>query len=73
MSDNDGSNDGSRATGRTLRLVGLVVAGLIISNVVASLLFERDTALGTDELLTTVAGVGVALLIEFGVFRRRRR
>lgn len=72
MTGNDGSNDGSGATGRTLRLVVLIVAGLIVSNVVAALLFERDTALGVDELLAAVAGVGLALLVEFGVFRRRR-
>lgn len=66
-------NDGSGATSRTLRLVVLIVAGLIISNVVAAALFERDTALGVDDLLAAVAGVGLALLVEFGVFRRRRR
>ncbi len=66
-------NDDSGATSRALRLVVLVVAGVIISNVVAAALFERDPALGMDELYTTVAGVGLALLVEFGVFRRRRR
>lgn len=55
-----------------MRLVALVVAGLIISNVVAALLFERNPALGVDELLAAVAGVGLALVVEFGVFRRRR-
>ncbi|WP_281354332.1 hypothetical protein [Phytoactinopolyspora halotolerans] len=37
---------------------------------VAATLVERDTALGIDDLLTTLAGIGLALLVEFGVFRR---
>lgn len=68
----DDSTDNG-GTGRTLRLVALIVAGLVVSNVIATVLFERNQALGTDELLTTVTGVGLALFLEFGVFRRGRR
>jgi uncharacterized membrane protein YgaE (UPF0421/DUF939 family) len=69
MSDTNGPG----TTSQTRRLVILIVAALVITNIVAAMLFERDTALGVDELLVAVVGVGLALLVEFGVFRRRRR
>lgn len=65
-------SNGTKATNPTLRLVILIVAGLVITNVVAAMLFERDTALGIDELVVSVVGVGLALLVEFGMFRRGR-
>ncbi|MQA25668.1 MAG: hypothetical protein GEU94_09375 [Micromonosporaceae bacterium] len=70
-SDTSGGGRRSDMTTRTLRLAGLIVAGLIVSNIAAALFFERDPALGMDEFLVFVSGVGLALLIEFGVFRRR--
>jgi uncharacterized membrane protein YgaE (UPF0421/DUF939 family) len=69
MSDTNGPG----TTRQTRRLVILIVAALVITNIVAAMLFERDTALGVDELLVAVVGVGLALLVEFGVFRRHRR
>ena len=54
------------------RMVLLIVAGLAITNIVAAMLFDRNTTLGVDELLVAVVGVGLALLVEFGVFRRGR-
>lgn len=66
-------NDGAETTSQTRRLVILIVAALVITNIVAAMFFERDTALGVDELLIAVVGVGLALLVEFGVFRRGRR
>ena len=56
---------------RTVRLAALVAAGLFLTNIAAALLFERDPALGLDELLVAVIGVSLALIVEFGVFRRR--
>ena len=68
-----GGNDDSEGTSRTARLAVLIIAALVISNAVAAALFDRDPALGLDELLVAVAGVGLALLVEFGMFRRGRR
>jgi hypothetical protein len=69
MSDNDRRG----ATNQTRRLVIQIIAGLVVTNIAAAMLFERDTALGVDELLVAVVGIGLALLVEFGVFRRGRR
>jgi uncharacterized membrane-anchored protein len=67
------SDHGRRgAASQTWRLVLLIVAGLVLTNVVAAMFFERDTALGIDELLVAVVGVGLALLVEYGLFRRGR-
>jgi hypothetical protein len=68
MSDDDRRG----STNHTWRLLLLIVAGLAITNIVAAMLFDRNTALGVDELLVAVVGVGLALLVEFGVFRRGR-
>lgn len=68
-----GNGDNGGGMGPTVRLLVLIVAGLVVANVVGAVLFERDPALGVDELIAAVAGVGLALLVEFGVFRRRRR
>lgn len=64
------SNDNG-AVVRTVRLAALVAAGLFFTNIAAALLFERDPALGVDELLVAIVGVSLALIVEFGVFRRR--
>lgn len=56
-----------------LRLVLLIVAGLVVANVTAALLVDRDTGLGPDDLVVAVAGVALALAVEYGVFRRRER
>jgi hypothetical protein len=69
MSDNDRRG----AMNQTRRLVIQIIAGLVVTNIAAAMLFERDTALGVDELLVAVVGIGLALLVEFGVFRRGRR
>lgn len=70
----DGSRDGWERGGRSnVRLVVLVLVGIVVSNVVAALLFDRDQGLGLDEVFVLAVGVGLALLVEFGLLRRRRR
>lgn len=56
-----------------MRLVLLIIAGLLVSNAVAAMLFARDTALGMDELLVAAIGVAAGLVVEFGILRRRER
>ncbi|MFB4269369.1 hypothetical protein [Nonomuraea sp. GTA35] len=59
--------------GRTVRLVVLVIAGIIVGNVLVTLLMTRDTGLGVDELIAFAGGAVLGLLVEFGVFRRSGR
>ncbi|AYY13487.1 hypothetical protein EF847_13090 [Actinobacteria bacterium YIM 96077] len=70
-----GSGDGWRSPGgrANVRLAILIVAGIVVANIVATPLFDRDTGLGMDELFVVAAGAGVAVLVEFGLIRRRRR
>ncbi|WP_157548164.1 hypothetical protein [Nonomuraea candida] len=55
---------------RTVRLIVLVVAGIVVGNVLVTLLTDRDSGLGPDELLAFGAGAALGLLVEFGLFRR---
>ncbi|GAA4935124.1 hypothetical protein HD597_010224 [Nonomuraea thailandensis] len=61
------------STGRTVRLVVLVIAGIVLGNVLVTLLMTRDTGLGVDELVAFAGGAVLGLLVEFGVFRRSGR
>jgi hypothetical protein len=63
----------SGSTGRTVRLVVLVIAGIVVGNVLVTLLMTRDTGLGVDELIAFAGGAVLGLLVEFGVFRRSGR
>ncbi|MEV0997109.1 hypothetical protein [Nonomuraea sp. NPDC050202] len=63
----------SGSTGRTVRLVVLVIAGIVAGNVLVTLLMTRDTGLGVDELIAFAGGAVLGLLVEFGVFRRSGR
>ncbi|AQZ67721.1 unnamed protein product [[Actinomadura] parvosata subsp. kistnae] len=54
-----------------VRLVILVVAGMVLGNVLLTLVMTRDPALGLDELIAFGGGGILGLLVEFGVFRRR--
>lgn len=56
----------------TVRLVGLIVAGVIVGNILVTLLTNRDEGLGLDELLAFGGGAALGLLVEFAVFRRSR-
>ena len=56
-----------------VRLVLLIVAGIVIGNVVVSLLTDRETGLGIDELIAFGGGALAGLVAEFGIFRRRSR
>ncbi|MFC4118243.1 hypothetical protein [Nonomuraea zeae] len=56
-----------------VRLVVLVVAGMIVGNVLVTLLMTRDTGLGPDEALAFGGGAALGLLIEFALFRRKKR
>jgi hypothetical protein len=63
----------SGSTGRTVRLVVLVIAGIVVGNVLVTLLMTRDTGLGVGELIAFAGGAVLGLLVEFGVFRRSGR
>jgi hypothetical protein len=63
----------SGSTGRAVRLVVLVIAGIVVGNVLVTLLMTRDTGLGVDELIAFAGGAVLGLLVEFGVFRRSGR
>ncbi|GAA3702857.1 hypothetical protein GCM10022224_080830 [Nonomuraea antimicrobica] len=69
MSDNQAK--GSVAP--TVRLVILIVVGIVIGNVVVTLLMNRDTGLGFDELIAFGGGALLGVLLEFGIFRRAGR
>ena len=58
---------------QTVRLVVLIIAGIIVGNVVVTLLIDRDQGLGLDEVVAFGGGAALGLLIEFLVFRRARR
>ncbi|TYB51801.1 hypothetical protein FXF51_52635 [Nonomuraea sp. PA05] len=60
-------------TGRAVRLAVLVIAGIVVGNVLVTLLMTRDTGLGVDELIAFAGGAALGLLVEFGVFRRSGR
>ncbi|GAA2832862.1 hypothetical protein [Nonomuraea rubra] len=61
------------SAGRTVRLVVLVIAGIVLGNVLVTLLMTRDTSLGVDELIAFAGGAALGLLVEFGLFRRSGR
>ncbi|MEU6715965.1 hypothetical protein ABZ897_31245 [Nonomuraea sp. NPDC046802] len=56
-----------------VRLIGLIIVGIIVGNVAVTLLMNRDTGLGFDELLAFGGGAALGLVVEFGIFRRTRR
>ncbi|MFC7591211.1 hypothetical protein ACFQYP_51585 [Nonomuraea antimicrobica] len=56
-----------------MRLVILIVVGIVIGNVVVTLLMNRDTGLGFDELIAFGGGALLGVLLEFGIFRRAGR
>ncbi|UBU13556.1 hypothetical protein [Nonomuraea gerenzanensis] len=68
-----GAEQVSGSTGRTVRLVILVIAGIVVANVLVSLLMARDTGLGVDELIAFGGGAALGLLVEFAGFRRSGR
>lgn len=53
-----------------VRLAALAVAGIVIANVVAAVFIDRDRGLGIDDILVVLAGLGLAAVVEFAVFRR---
>ncbi|MEV0613561.1 hypothetical protein AB0I81_09570 [Nonomuraea sp. NPDC050404] len=55
---------------RAVRLIILLIVGIVVGNVLVTLLIDRDPALGMDELIAFVGGAGLGLLVEFGIFRR---
>ncbi|MEV0381362.1 hypothetical protein [Nonomuraea sp. NPDC050643] len=57
----------------TVRLIVLIIVGIVIGNVVVSLLMNRDTGLGIDELIAFGGGALLGLVVEFGIFRRTGR
>lgn len=56
-----------------VRLVLLVIGGIVLAQVLVSLLIHRDTGLGLDDLLVFGGGALLGVLIEFVFFRRTRR
>lgn len=56
-----------------VRLIFLLIAGMVVGNVAVTLLMNRDTGLGFDELLAFGGGAALGLAVEFGVLRRTRR
>jgi hypothetical protein len=62
-----------RVVSPTLRLILLIVGGIVVGNVVVTMLINRDTGLGLDELLAFGGGAALGLLVEFGVLRRTAR
>ena len=61
----------TRSTG-SWRLGALIIGCVVLVNVAAALFFERDDGLGADEALVALIGVVLAVIIEYGVIRRRR-
>ncbi len=55
----------------TGRIVLLVIGGIVLANVVGALLFDRDTALGVDDLVYILIGLALGAIVEIGYFRRR--
>ncbi|MFC4012824.1 hypothetical protein ACFOY2_36725 [Nonomuraea purpurea] len=56
-----------------VRLIVLIIVGIIVGNVAVTLLMDRDTGLGFDELLAFGGGAALGLVAEFMLFRRNRR
>ncbi|WP_090945986.1 hypothetical protein [Nonomuraea jiangxiensis] len=50
-----------------------IIAGIVIGNVVVSLLMNRDSGLGIDELIAFGGGALLGVVVEFAIFRRPRR
>ncbi|MEO3868237.1 hypothetical protein ABGB18_05340 [Nonomuraea sp. B12E4] len=55
------------------RLVLLIVLGMIVANVLVTLLTSRSQGMGLGELLAFGGGAVLGLLVEFGIFRRAGR
>lgn len=55
----------------TVRLIALIIAGIIIGNLAVTLLTDRPTGLGIDELIAFGGGAALGLLTEYAIFRRR--
>lgn len=56
-----------------VRLILLIIGGIVVGNILVTVLMTRDTALGFDELIAFGGGALLGVLIEFGLFRRSRR
>ncbi|MFG1973101.1 hypothetical protein ACGFJC_27540 [Nonomuraea fuscirosea] len=56
-----------------VRLVALLIAGIVVGNVLVTLLMDRNPALGVDELIAFGGGALLGLAAEFGIFRCNRR
>lgn len=61
------------SAGPLVRLIVLIIAGIIVGNVVVTLLMDRPTGLGLDELLALGGGAALGLVAEFALFRRAKR
>ena len=55
-----------------VRLIALLIAGIVVGNVLVTLLMDRNPALGADELIAFGGGALLGLVTEFGIFRRNR-
>ncbi|MET8869403.1 hypothetical protein ABZW11_41285 [Nonomuraea sp. NPDC004580] len=54
----------------TVRLIALIITGIIIGNLAVTLLTDRPTGLGIDELIAFGGGAALGLLAEYAIFRR---